>query len=172
MKIILETERLYLREFIDSDGSHFFHLNNNPEVLKFTGNDPFKSIDEANDFMRNYSDYEKNGFGRWAVCLKATDEFLGWCGLKFENDENQTDLGFRFYKNNWGKGYATEAAIACVEYGFMTLKLKKIIGRAYAVNKASIKVLEKCKFKFEKEFSYDNQPSVFYAIENDRDKKN
>lgn len=167
MKIILETERLYLREFISSDAFHFFHLNNDPEVIKHTGNSAFLSMDEANDFIKNYSEYERNGYGRWAVCLKKTNEFLGWCGLKFDIKENETDLGYRFYKKHWGKGFATESANACIKYSFEVLKLKRIIGRSYSANKASIKVLKNCEFKFEKEFVYDNEQSVFYAIEND-----
>jgi len=165
MKIILETDRLYLREFIDTDGFHFYHLNNDEDVVKYTGNKPFKTLEEAIDFIKNYSDYKRNGYGRWAVCLKETNEFLGWCGLKYEN--NEIDLGFRFYKKYWGMGYATESASACVSYGFSKLNLKEIVGRAYIENVASIKVLKKCNFKFEKQFLYDNQPAVLYTLEND-----
>ena len=172
MKIILETERLYLREFLSSDGFHFFHLNNDLEVIKHTGNKAFSSLDEATNFIKNYNEYITNGYGRWAVCLKTNHEFLGWCGLKFELDENETDIGYRFYKKYWGKGYATESAVACVKYGFEALNLKRIVGRSYSANKGSIKVLENCNFKFEKEFIYDDVPSVFYWIENDRNKKN
>lgn len=165
MKIILETERLYLREFIDTDGFHFYQLNNDEDVVKYTGNKPFKSLEEATNFIKNYSDYKQNGYGRWAVCLKETNEFLGWCGLKYEN--NEIDLGFRFYKKYWSLGYATESASACVSYGFSKLNLKEIIGRAYIENVASIKVLKKCNFKFKKQLVYDNQPAVLYTLEND-----
>jgi len=164
MKIILETERLYLREFIDNDGFHFYHLNNDKEVLKYTGNSPFENIEEANVFIRNYNDYKRNGFGRWAVCLKSTDEFLGWCGLKFDNEKNEVDLGFRFYRKNWNNGYATESAKACVKFGFEKLELRKIVGRAYIENKASIEVLKKCNLKFTKNFNYDNRLAVLYTI--------
>lgn len=164
MKIILETERLYLREFVESDGLHFYHLNNDLDVIKFTGNDPFKSLKEANLFINNYSDYKRNGFGRWAVCLKETNEFLGWCGLKLEDDSKEIDLGFRFYKKYWGKGYATESAKACINYGFSSLRISEIVGRAYVENIASIGVLKKCNFKFKKQFKYDNQQAVLYIL--------
>jgi len=166
MNVILETQRLYLREFINSDGFHFYELNNDPEVIKYTGNKAFQSLDEATNFIENYSDYSQNGFGRWAVCLRETDEFLGWCGLKKEKDE--VDLGFRFYKKHWNKGFATEAAKACVNYGFLKLKLPEIIGRVYIKNKASIRVLQKCNLKFKKWFEYDKKPAVLYTIKNDR----
>ena len=167
MKIILETERLYLREFMIADGFHFYHLNNDKDVIRNTGNEAFNSLEEAMNFIENYSDYKKNGYGRWAVCLKETHEFLGWCGLKYEEEKNEIDLGYRFYKKYWGRGYATESAKACVNYGFSNLKMKEIVGRSYISNKASIEVLKKCNFKFKKQFLYDNQPSVFYTIEND-----
>lgn len=167
MKIILETNRLYLREFIASDGFHFYHLNNDEDVIKYTGNKAFKSLEEAMIFIKNYSDYKRNGYGRWAVCLKDTNEFLGWCGLKFEEDKAEIDLGYRFYKKYWGKGFATESAKACVNYGFSKLDMNEIVGRATIENKASIEVLKKCNFKFEKQFVYLNQPSVLYTIKND-----
>ncbi|WP_372793053.1 GNAT family N-acetyltransferase [Lutibacter sp.] len=168
MKIILETERLYLREFIASDGFHFYHLNNDFEVLRYTGNQPFKSLEEAMIFIKNYSDYKRNGYGRWAVCIKETHEFIGWCGLKFEEKKEETDLGYRFYKKHWGKGYATEAAKACVNYGFSVLKLKKLIGRVSIKNIASIEVLKKCGFIYKNKFIYNHQPAVLYGMKYDR----
>lgn len=172
MKIILETKRLYLREFEVIDGVYLFELNNDPDVIKYTGNSAFKSIEEAKNFVENYDDYEKNGYGRWAVCLKSTNEFLGWCGLKYDPKKNEVDLGFRFFQQKWGNGYATEAAKACVNYGFSVLKINKIVGRAYIENKASIAVLEKCNLIFKNNILYDYQPSVLYIIKNDTNKIN
>ncbi|RXP57101.1 N-acetyltransferase [Lutibacter sp. HS1-25] len=172
MKIILETKRLYLREFMLNDGFYFYHLNKDPEVLKYTGDIPFNSVEEATLFIKNYSDYKINGFGRWAVCLKNSNDFIGWCGLKKDLKTNEVDLGFRIFKNQWQNGYATEAALACVNYGFSELNLTKIIGRAYVVNKASINVLAKCNFNFKKNIIYHQQPAVLYIIENDTNKKN
>jgi len=164
MKIILKTKRLYLREFIPSDGFHFYVLNNDKEVLKYTGDIPFLTEKEALKFIENYNEYKKNGFGRWAVCLKENHEFIGWCGLKRVNDV--VDLGFRFYKTYWNNGYATEASKACIIYGFKSLKLDKIVARAYEKNKASIKVIQKCNLKFQKKIIYDNVPAVLFNISN------
>jgi RimJ/RimL family protein N-acetyltransferase len=167
MKIILKTSRLYLRAFNENDAINLFKLNNNPKVIKYTGNKAFKSVDEAGGFIKNYTDYQNIGYGRWAFCLKSTNEFIGWCGLKLNTQTNEVDLGFRFFENHWGNGYATEAAKACVLYGFSNLKLNEIIGRAYVENKASIAVLEKCAFIFNKFFEYDNCSAVLYTIKND-----
>lgn len=164
MTIIKETKRLLLREFHLSDSAELFLLNSDPDVIRYTGDPPFESINEAKNFVKNYSEYKKNGYGRWAVILKETNSFIGWCGLKL-NEENMVDLGFRFYKKNWGRGYATEAAEASLEYGFNELNLDLIIGRAALDNTASIKVLEKLNMRYWKnDLCHGIANSAYYTI--------
>lgn len=141
MKKILETPRLVLREFEWSDAIHLFELNADPEVVQYTGDPPFESIAEAKTFLQNYTAYKETGYGRWAV-IRSTDQvFLGWCGLKLHPE--YVDLGYRFFKKEWGKGYASEAAKACIKYGFEVLGLETIVGRVLPENTASVRVLEK-----------------------------
>lgn len=164
MRKIIETKRLMLRELNVSDSKHFFDLNSDPEVLKYTGDEPFLSISEAELFLKNYTDYKVNGFGRWAVISKESGEFVGWCGLKL-NEEEFIDLGFRFYRKEWGKGYATESAKASLEYGFKNLNIDEIIGRASFENGASVKVLEKLGMSFWKNDNCKGiENSVYYKI--------
>lgn len=165
MKFIIETDRLLLREFILDDAEKFYQLNLNPNVIRYTGNTAFKSIDEAKSFLENYNDYKANGYGRWAVINKESNEFIGWCGLKYSELENETDIGFRFFEEEWNKGYATESAAACLKYGFDKLKLNRIIGRAMKENKASIKVLEKIGLVYETDCIFENKEAVIYKIE-------
>lgn len=165
MKFIIETDRLLLREFILDDAEKFYQLNLNPNVIKYTGNAAFKSIEEAKLFLENYNDYKTNGYGRWAVINKESNEFIGWCGLKYGEIENQTDIGFRFFEEEWNKGYATESAAACLKYGFEVLKLNRIIGRAMKENTASIKVLEKIGLVYETDCVFENKEAVIYKIE-------
>ncbi|WP_333853087.1 GNAT family N-acetyltransferase [Epilithonimonas sp.] len=166
MKEILKTERLLLRELNPDDAENFYKLNLNPNVIKYTGNSAFKDIDEAKEFLENYQDYKINGFGRWAVIEKSNNEFLGWCGLKYDKILDETDIGFRFFEEHWNKGFATESAKACIDFGFENLNLKSIVGRAMKENIASIKVLEKIGLKFEREFDFDkNNKGVIYKIE-------
>ena len=141
-KIILQTRRLILREFTLSDAQAMFDLNSDSEVIQHTGDNAFENVKEARDFLSSYSDYDRNGFGRWAVISKSTQEFLGWCGLK-RNEEALVDLGYRFFKSQWNQGYATESSQACIEYGFHVLGLEQIIARVLPENKASVRVLEK-----------------------------
>lgn len=165
MKEILQTERLILRELNTDDAENFYKLNLNPNVIKYTGNSAFKNINEAQEFLINYQDYKLNGFGRWAVIEKSSNEFLGWCGLKYDENLDETDIGFRFFEECWNKGFATESAKACIGYGLETLNLKSIVGRAMSENRASIKVLEKIGLKFEKKFDFDeNNKGMIYKI--------
>ncbi len=165
MKFIIETDRLLLREFILDDAEKFYQLNLNPNVIKYTGNVAFKSIEEAKSLLENYKDYQLNNYGRWAVINKDSNKFLGWCGLKYDELENETDIGFRFFEEEWNKGYATESAAACLKYGFDVLKLNRIIGRAMKENTTSIKVLEKIGLTYETDCMFENKEAVIYKIE-------
>jgi len=165
MKVIIETDRLLLREFELSDAPEMFLLNSDHEVIKYTGDVPFKNIEEAEQLILNYEQYSKYGFGRWTVLNKSTGAYLGWCGLKFLDDLQETDIGYRFHKKYWGRGYATESAAACLKYGLEKLQLKKIIGRAMKENYASIKVMEKTGMKFERNELMHEGAGVIYSIE-------
>jgi len=72
----LETERTVLRPFIIKDSISLFNLNHDPEVLKYTGDVPFPSLEEANNFIKQYINTQAPGLGRWAVSHKTTDQFL------------------------------------------------------------------------------------------------
>ncbi|AWM14469.1 N-acetyltransferase [Flavobacterium sediminis] len=144
---ILETDRLILREFEPDDADFLFLLNQNSNVIRYTGDAPFLSVKEANDFIKNYLDYKIFGTGRWLVIEKEKNTSIGWCGLK-NHDHEFIDLGFRFLEETWNKGYATEAAQACLDYGFNQLHFTEIIGRTMPENTASQRVLEKVGMQF------------------------
>ena len=145
---MLTTKRLTLREFRQSDAPDFYHLNADAEVMKFTGDVPFQSVDEALQFIQNYDAYARYGYGRWSVLITDNEEYIGWCGLKYSPEKDETDIGFRLMRKHWNKGYATEAAQACINYGFQHLQIPKIVGRAMLANHASIRVLEKIGLQF------------------------
>ena len=164
MKKIIETNRLYLRELSVADAENFYLLNADEDVIKYTGDKAFESINEAKSFLENYNPYQEYGYGRWAVIAKSNEEFLGWCGLKYSPEIDEVDIGFRFFKRHWSKGYATESAKACIEYGFENLNLKTIVGRAMEANVASIKVLEKLGMSYVKHFTFHLHDGVLYQI--------
>ena len=160
----LETERTIMRKLTKDDAKDFYSLNLDKEVLKYTGDKPFKDVQTAIDFLTNYDQYEKYGVGRLAVIDKTTFKFMGWCGLKYNQDKNEYDIGFRFYRNYWNKGFATETAQKCLDFGFNKLGLEKIIGRAMKENVGSIKVLEKIGMRFKENFDFDGEEGVIYEL--------
>ncbi len=166
MKIVIETERLILREQTVDDAENAYLLNLDPDVVKYTGDAAFASIEEARNFLLNYSHYKIYGFGRWTLINKETNDYLGWCGLKYTPELDEYDIGFRLMKRHWNKGYATEAAKAAIEFGFNNFRMKTIVGRAMKANTDSIKVLQKLGLRFFEDRSCGNEDGVVYKIEN------
>ncbi len=167
MYIVIETERLLLRAFTPDDALLIYELNLDPEVTRYTL-DPIRDIDHAKQVLEQVilPQYVLYSHGRWAVHTKPDMKFIGWCGLKARPERNEIDLGYRFFKAAWGKGYATEAAGACIRYGFDKLHLRRIIGRAMPENKVSLRVLEKCGMIRIGEEIVDGHPAITYAIDN------
>lgn len=144
----LSSARLILREFADEDAPQLFDLYSDPDVMRYTGEEPFPSVSAVREFIAAYPYYRKHGFGRWAVIERATGHFLGFCGLRRDNPTPEVDLGFRFFRRYWGKGFATEAARIALAAGFGTFGLNEIIGRSMRENLPSTSVLHKVGMTF------------------------
>lgn len=168
MSYLLETPRLYLREFLLEDDHSMYELNADPLVIQYTGDAAFPSPAAARRFLARYQreTYRRYGMGRLAVLRREDDSWLGWCGLKYHPDAGKVDLGFRFFRRYWGNGYATEAGRACLEYGFRQLRLEVIVAHALKVNLASIRVLEKLGFSGWAPLEFEGQPGVQAAMNN------
>ena len=166
MSKIIETERIYLRQFILEDASALYKLNQNEEVLKYTGDQPFKNIQKALQFIKNYDQYEKYNMGRWAVCTPKKGAFIGWCGLKYHPDKDIVEVGYRFFEKYWNQGYATEASKGAILYGFNTLRLPEIYAYVDKRNIASKRVAEKCGMTLIDEIIHEGNPTYVFHIEN------
>ena len=172
MKNPIETERLILRKLLLSDVEGMFELDSNPNVHLFLGNNPVKNIQESIDMIENIQkQYVNFGTGRWAVVLKETNEFIGWSRIKYITDEinnhkNFYELGYRFIEKHWGKGYASEAGKAFVDYAFNEMKVESLYAFADAGNENSRKILEKLGFNFVNSFEYEGEIEVWYKLKN------
>lgn len=172
MKNTIETERLVLRPFELSDAEGMFELDSNPNVHLFVGNRPVKHIEESVEYIKIVQrQYETVGIGRWAVVLKETNEFIGWSGIKYITDEINKhkdfyELGYRFIEKHWGKGYATEAGKAFVDFAFNEMKVEALYAYADAGNEGSRKILEKLGFHFINSFEYNEEIEVWYELKN------
>jgi RimJ/RimL family protein N-acetyltransferase len=166
MKTILETDRLILREFVLDDLEDFFRMVNDPEITRYTGDD-CQTLEEARTRLEDgpFQDYRKYGYGRWAGIDKTTGKVIGFAGLKYLDDVGEVDLGYRLFKEYWGRGLATEASRAVVAYGFDKLQPKRIIGMADMENQASVRVLQKVGFTFDRFTTFRGHEVAWYAIE-------
>lgn len=162
MNIHLETNRLRLRALSEHDLDGMFLLDSDPEVHQYLGKKPITEKAAALKYIKDIQkQYTERGIGRWALELKETGEFIGWCGLRlyndytFNNHTNFYDIGYRLRPKFWEKGYATEASKACLEYAWNVLKLEKIYGITEKGNDASHKVLLKIGLQYHEDFYYE-----------------
>jgi len=149
----LESERLLIRPFKIGDEQAMFELNSNPLVQKYTGDTLVTTKKQAEEILHNIvlKDYQIYGYGRFAVIYKFDQKLIGFTGIKYLPEVNgESDLGYRFLPEYWGKGIATESSKMALEYGFKSLQLEKILGFTELKNKASTRVLEKVGFKINK----------------------
>ena len=117
--MVLETERLILRRYTPADFAGLYEILSDPETMAHYP----KPYDEARVWRWiNWSldNYEKYGFGLWAMELKATGEFIGDCGLTMQNIDGEVlpEIGYHIHKNHWRRGYASEAARAVRDWAF------------------------------------------------------
>ena len=151
--ITLRTERLILRPFTEADAPAFHALVSDPQVLRYTGENPVASVEEVLEVLRTrpLRDYAVHGFGRMACVLQETNELIGFCGLKrLEMFNNEVDMGYRFVPCYWGLGIASESAAALYAHGKTELNLSRIVGLVIPENTGSVRVLEKLGMQREK----------------------
>lgn len=168
--IFSETERFILREILPGDIDGMFELDADPEVHRYLGKKPVTSKKQAAaviHFIRQQ--YIDNKIGRWAIIDKKTNDFIGWTGLKFvtdltNNHKNYYDLGYRLIKKYWGRGIATETAIASLQYAFEKLNTNEVYAMADCHNDGSNKILKKIGLHFIEKFELDGIEHNWYKI--------
>src|SRR5258706_4879798 len=130
----IDTERLIRRGWRESDLAPRAAMNANPEVRQYLG--PPLTFGQASAQVLNFQDdLDRYGFGFWAVEVRASGDFIGFTGLDTVDEEmpfTGVELGWRLARSAWGHGYATEAALAAMRYGFDTMGLLEIVAGAPA----------------------------------------
>jgi RimJ/RimL family protein N-acetyltransferase len=166
--LIVETERLWLREFVEEDTPAFLRIMSDPLVTHSTGDGGVITLEQAREVLlsRPIADYQKHGFGRWACVLKKSGEVIGFAGLKYLDELKEVDIGYRLLPGYWGFGLATEAARAAIAHGFARLGLQMIIGLVLPDNVASVRVLEKCGLMFTGMIEFQAETVARYVISN------
>jgi RimJ/RimL family protein N-acetyltransferase len=157
--IFLETARLVLRRFTETDVDHLLALDSEPKVMHFvTGGKPTSRAEIETKALPGFL----NPRGRleryaWAAIEKSSGEFLGWFSLRPPDDADSDDaeLGYRLRSSAWNMGYATEGAQAVIRKGFTELGLTRIFARTMAVNPASRRVMERAGLTLVRTFHQD-----------------
>jgi RimJ/RimL family protein N-acetyltransferase len=158
----IETDRLILREFQQTDLPKLSPILADPKVMKFSTNG-INSVEQVQDKIADFiTCYEKFGFGKWAMILKENDHLLGYCGIGIDqiDGSDEKELGYRLDSRYWRQGLATEAASASIKYGFEQFNLPYVLGVVERANIASTRVLEKVGMRYEK-------TTIFRAVEMD-----
>ena len=116
---MIETERLLLRPYTLSDFDSLYEIMSDPETMQHYPA-PFDEEKTRNWITWNLDNYEKYGFGLWAVVLKETGEFIGDCGITLQNIDGEIlpEIGYHIHKKYWRRGFAKEAARAVRNWGF------------------------------------------------------
>jgi RimJ/RimL family protein N-acetyltransferase len=144
VKTILETERLTLREMVESDFLLLCKHLQDPDVM-YAYEHAFSDAEVQKGLNMQFKRYKQYGFGIWAVILKESGELIGQCGLSMQpcKDRELLEIGYILQKNHWNKGYATEAAIACREYAFDKLNADEVFSIIRDTNIASQNVAKR-----------------------------
>ena len=146
----LNTERLKLRQWKDSDLPIFAEMNSCDEVMKYFPNKLSES--ESNSFAKKLSSLiAERGWGLWAVEIASTNEFIGFTGLHYVHKKLSfspaVEIGWRLKKQSWGKGYATEAANKVLKIAFTKLGINELVSITSVINLRSRAVMEKIKME-------------------------
>ena len=153
----IETPRLILREWTETDIPEFARLNSDERVMEYFLK-PLSYRETVDFYNRIQEEFKTHGFGLYAVEDKVTRAFMGYVGLHnvtFEIDFAPTvEIGWRLLPEFWGKGYATEAAMVCVGYAKRDLKLQEIVSFTSLLNKRSERVMQKIGMTRIKEFNH------------------
>jgi len=167
----IETENLILRHLKPSDLERMYELDSNPIVHKYLGNKPNTSkLQSEKDIAFNIQQHIDRGIARWAAIEKSSGEFIGWSGLRLNNDltfNNKTnfyDVGYRFIPRYWGRGYAAESSIVALDYFFNTMNKDLLVGVAEVKNIASNRVLGKIGLDFINEFNINAVKANWYEL--------
>ena len=140
----IETPRLILRAFTEQDIDPLHRILSEPEALRYFPQTEPPSREQVERLIaRQLEHWEKYNYGWWAVTLPTDQELMGWCGLQFLPETDETEVGYLLGKTHWGQGFATEAAKASLQFGFGTLGFQTIVAIVHPENKASIRVIEK-----------------------------
>jgi ribosomal-protein-alanine N-acetyltransferase len=164
----IETARLRLRQFADSDLEDYARIYANPEYTRYSpkGAVPLEQAREASQAAYDYfsSHWQQHGFGVWAICDRIQNQLIGQCGLNCLPDNDEVEVLYRLDQLYWNRGLATEATKASLRYGFEQVKLEKTVALTLPQHIASRRVMEKAGLHYAKNVRIYDLNVVFCTL--------
>lgn len=154
---ILETDRLILRPFKQTDASDVFECwESDSDVAKYMFWTSHNDIEKTKEWIAfELGQIEKDDWYRFAIVIKETNELIGTALIYYEEEVQCWEIGYNLGKKYWGKGYTTEAIKKVIEFATDNLNLSEIVGRYAKENPASGNVMRKLGFQYEKDIPYE-----------------
>jgi ribosomal-protein-alanine N-acetyltransferase len=157
MHCLFETERLSVRPKTAADAESFHAVYGDDEVMRFSGGS-FTTLERSREFVAAHMRHQDvHGFSMWSLVHRGTPTLLGDVG--FLAHEDGVEIGWHLRRNAWGRGYATEAARACLAYGFDRLKFTRVSAFTESANAASLRVIEKLGMRLVRRGADDGVPA-------------
>lgn len=165
---LIETERLTLRMLNADDLDVAFVLFNDGDVQKYLSPSNRRTRQQLKITLKNLTlRWKERGFGIWCVCEKDSKKMIGYSGFQYLDKTPQVEILFGFLKDYWGKGFATEAANACLRFGFEEVQFEKLCAVTHSENLASRCVLEKIGMAFDKKSEHYQIDSITFTVSRD-----
>ncbi len=161
----IETARLRLRPYRESDLDALHHLWTDPDVRRYLWDGEVIARPVAAQALRaSIACTAQHGFGHWAVCPAGDDALIGFCGFRFLDETPEIELLYGLAPAYWGRGLATEAARAMLRFGFEALGFARVVAITDFANRASVAVMQRLGMQFETRFQHHGLDSVRYAM--------
>lgn len=163
MAVVLETERLILRQWTDTDLEPFHSICSDPRVMDFIGDGQAWSLEQTKTFIdRAVAQNLQHGYCQWPLILKDDGTLIGFCG--FVPAQGGAEIGWRLAVQHWGRGLATEAAQAALKYGFEKLGFERVIATVQSGNRASLRIVEKLGMQQKETIQRNDREVLVFAI--------
>lgn len=141
----IKTARLVLQPLRSTDAERLVQIYQRKGVLRYFPNPNPPQLERVQRFIaEQQGHWEVHGYGNWGIIAKGESEIIGWAGLQYLPELEETEVGFLLDHSYWGKGYATEVALASLKFGFEQVEADHIIALVHPENLASRRVIEKC----------------------------
>ena len=167
--LFMLTPRLVLRQFTLDDLEAAHALYSDPEVMRFSSSEPSTSLEATRAILEAHlASYAEHNFGKWAVAVRTTGEFIGYCGVALatiDGPESEPELGFRLLPRFQGQGYATEAGKVALDHCFSFLRLPRVLGVVEPGNQPSVRVLLKLGMTYQRQTLWHGKTTDVYAAD-------